>query len=208
MRTRRVVHDDERRGLDRGQRLRNLRRQQESRQALAEVREVAERHAGHETGMLALQQPVIEPAAGDEGGRLWRGPEQGRAQRRRRLLHEEPGERRRGLLRRFRGLAGGLALAGDLEERCGRMQVQQVIGDAPCLGDALRVAGDDRDALELRFGPEIRKRRQHALELRAGRVPGPVPEVVPQSTMAKSSMPASASVRVTLAAARRCTSGL
>ena len=53
------------------------------------------------------------------------------------------------------------------------MQAQQVLGDAPRLGDAFRVARDDRDALDALVGLEVGERRQHALELCARRVRGP-----------------------------------
>ena len=166
------MHDDERRGLHRGQGLGDLGRQQEAREALAELLEVGDRHARHEARVLALEQAQVEPAAGDERRRLRRGAKERDAQLRRRFLHEEPGERRRRLLQRARRLARELALARDPHERRRGMQPQQVFGHPARGAKALGVARNDRDALQALLGREIGERGQHALELRARGIRG------------------------------------
>ncbi len=165
VRARAVVHDDERGVLDRGQRLGDLSRQQQFRQALAEVFQLHHGDAGREPRMLALERLDVELARTHERRGLGSRAEQRHAQLRGRFLHEQPGERSRGRLRHARRLACRLALRHQAHPARGGMHAQQVLGHAARRLEASRVARQDRDAPQAQLRREVVERRQYALEL-------------------------------------------
>ena len=131
-------------------------------------------HAGHEPGMLAFEQAVVEPPAGDERGRLRRGAEQRDAQ----LSRPTPARTARPAASQSAsaaraGLRAGLRSRASLSSGAAGCRRSRSSATLPRLGDACRVARNDRDALEALVGLEVGERRQHALELRARRVRGP-----------------------------------